>query len=313
MKQWYAKEFSQLTQVSVRTLHHYDKIGLLKPSLRLSNRYRLYSEQDLLKLQQIIALKFFGFELAQIKQLLTHNADVLENFGMQAKFLQEKAETLMQASKILRQVTENCSHKSIPWEQIIQLIEVYRMTQQLENSWIKEVFNSQELQQYAQFEANLKFRFNENEQKQFESSWFNLVKEIKDNLHHDPKSAIGISLAKHCMDLINNLYGKENAQLRTTKWEKGFKEGKGLEEHGLTPEVVHWLDQAIDAYWYQRIYKLLDQVDCQPAAELLTSWNQLLEEMYGNTNEARSAVYDLLKDNEQVSKEAKAWLKKIAT
>lgn len=32
MKQWYAKEFSRLTQVSVRTLHHYDKIGLLKPS-----------------------------------------------------------------------------------------------------------------------------------------------------------------------------------------------------------------------------------------------------------------------------------------
>lgn len=90
MKQWYAKEFSRLTQVSVRTLHHYDKIGLLKPSLRLSNRYRLYSERDLSKLQQIIALKFFGFELAQIKQLLAHNANMLENLGMQAKFLQKK-------------------------------------------------------------------------------------------------------------------------------------------------------------------------------------------------------------------------------
>jgi DNA-binding transcriptional MerR regulator len=43
MKQWYVKELSQLTQVSVRTLHHYDKIGLLKPELRLSNGYRLYS------------------------------------------------------------------------------------------------------------------------------------------------------------------------------------------------------------------------------------------------------------------------------
>ncbi len=63
MTQWYAKELSNLTQVSVRTLHHYDQIGLLKPSLRQSNNYRLYSEKDLLKLQQIIALKFFGFEL----------------------------------------------------------------------------------------------------------------------------------------------------------------------------------------------------------------------------------------------------------
>ena len=48
--------------LSVRTLHHYDKIGLLKPMLRQSNGYRLYSEEDLVKLQQIIALKFFGFE-----------------------------------------------------------------------------------------------------------------------------------------------------------------------------------------------------------------------------------------------------------
>jgi len=51
MKQWYANELSKLIQVSVRTLHHYDKIGLLKPELRLSNGYRVYSEKDLLKLQ----------------------------------------------------------------------------------------------------------------------------------------------------------------------------------------------------------------------------------------------------------------------
>ena len=61
MTQWYVKDLSKLTGISVQTLHHYDRIALLKPSLRLSNGYRLYSEQDLLKLQQIIALKFFGF------------------------------------------------------------------------------------------------------------------------------------------------------------------------------------------------------------------------------------------------------------
>ena len=59
--QWYIKEFSQLTKVSVRMLHHYDKVGLLKPSVRLLNGYRLYSEKDMLKLQQIIVLKSFGF------------------------------------------------------------------------------------------------------------------------------------------------------------------------------------------------------------------------------------------------------------
>lgn len=105
MKKWYTKELSQLTQVSVRTLHHYDKIGLLKPSMRLSNGYRLYSETDLLKLQQIIALKFFGFELAQIKLLLAKQDGVIESFAMQSTFLQEKAETLLEASTRLKRVT----------------------------------------------------------------------------------------------------------------------------------------------------------------------------------------------------------------
>ncbi len=129
MKKWYAKELSQLTQVSVRTLHYYDKIGLLKPSMRLSNGYRLYSEKDLLTLQQIIALKFFGFELAQIKLLLVKQEDAVEHFAMQSKFLQEKADALQEASMILKRVTESCGHhRSIPWENVIQLIEVYQIS-----------------------------------------------------------------------------------------------------------------------------------------------------------------------------------------
>ena len=192
MKQWYAKELSKLTQVSVRTLHHYDQIGLLKPTLRQSNGYRLYSEKDLLKLQQIIALKFFGFELSQIKLLLAKQDGVIENFAMQSKFLQEKAETLLEASTILQRVTNDCSNKkSIPWEQIIQLIEVYHMTQQLEHSWVKEIFTPDELKQYAEFEKEMKAT---GQKADFKKSWQQLVDELKDNLKNDPYSKAGIDL-----------------------------------------------------------------------------------------------------------------------
>ena len=90
MTEWYVKDLSKLTGVSVQTLHHYDRIDLLKPSLRSSNGYRVYSEKDLLQLQQIIALKFFGFELSQIKELLTGNAGAIEHFSVQAKLLEKK-------------------------------------------------------------------------------------------------------------------------------------------------------------------------------------------------------------------------------
>ena len=69
MAQWRIKEISDLTKISVRMLRHYDALGLLKPSMRTSSGYRLYSEADLATLQQINALKFFGFSLSQIKTM----------------------------------------------------------------------------------------------------------------------------------------------------------------------------------------------------------------------------------------------------
>src|SRR5665648_877704 len=108
MTQWYVKELSQLTQISVQTLHHYDRIGLLKPSVRLANGYRLYSEKDLLKLQQIIALKFFGFELAQVKMLLDPQVDMIEHFSVQSQLLEKKAKTRFEASEALKNIIDDC-------------------------------------------------------------------------------------------------------------------------------------------------------------------------------------------------------------
>ena len=49
-----------------------------------------------------------------------------------------------------------------------------------------------------------------------------MVKEIENNLEKDPKSEIGINLAKKCMSLINGLYGKKYAHLRTKKFEQNI-------------------------------------------------------------------------------------------
>lgn len=157
MTQWFVKDLSKLTGISVQTLHHYDRINLLKPSARLPNGYRVYSERDLLQLQQIIALKFFGFELSKIKALLTGNAGALEHFAIQAQLLEQKANTLFDASKALKSIVSDVADdKSIPWETILKLIEVYRMTQQLEHPWVKEIFTPDELKQYVAFQTELK-------------------------------------------------------------------------------------------------------------------------------------------------------------
>ena len=72
-------EVASLAGVSVRTLHHYDAIGLLSPAARSDAGYRLYGEDDLARLHQILAYRELGFELDAIAQLLTEPADEVEH------------------------------------------------------------------------------------------------------------------------------------------------------------------------------------------------------------------------------------------
>ncbi len=64
------KKLSALSGVSVRTLHFYDEIGLLKPAYHGSNGYRYYEEKQLLELQQILFFKELGFSLKKILKVV---------------------------------------------------------------------------------------------------------------------------------------------------------------------------------------------------------------------------------------------------
>src|SRR5262252_8349948 len=63
-------ELSRRTGVTVRTLHHYDELGLLSPARRTGARHRLYGEADVVKLLRIRALVQIGFSLADVAALL---------------------------------------------------------------------------------------------------------------------------------------------------------------------------------------------------------------------------------------------------
>ena len=70
MQRYTVKQLARVSGVSVRTLHHYDEIGLLKPAQVSANRYRSYTRAELLRLQQILFHRELGFSLQEIGQLL---------------------------------------------------------------------------------------------------------------------------------------------------------------------------------------------------------------------------------------------------
>ena len=89
------KEVSKLTGVSIRALHHYDTIDLLKPTQVTEAGYRLYDDEALEKLYMIIMFREFGLSLKEIADIL-HAPDydrnrVLEN---QIKLMQERVSKL---------------------------------------------------------------------------------------------------------------------------------------------------------------------------------------------------------------------------
>jgi len=90
-------EFAKLAGVTVRALHHYDRIGLLEPQ-RGSSGFRVYRLQDLERLEQIAALKFLGIPLAEIKLLLKRGPLTLaDSLQMQREALGEKRKLIDRA------------------------------------------------------------------------------------------------------------------------------------------------------------------------------------------------------------------------
>jgi DNA-binding transcriptional MerR regulator len=99
-----ASEFAALVGVTVRTLHHYDRAGLLRPTGRTEAGYRLYGARDFARLQQILTLKFIGLPLAEIRGLLERRAlDLGETLRLQREALSEKRRQLDMALRAVRE------------------------------------------------------------------------------------------------------------------------------------------------------------------------------------------------------------------
>src|SRR5918992_700675 len=100
-------ELAEVTGVSIRTLHHYDQIGLLRPSDHSEGGYRLYSEEDLLRLQQVLTLRYLGFSLKQIRELLDRpDFDLVASMRIQSGALRDRISELERIEAALGELVD---------------------------------------------------------------------------------------------------------------------------------------------------------------------------------------------------------------
>ena len=102
MKLYTVKEVAKLSGVTVRTLHHYDQVGLLKPAQVGENGYRYYGREELLRLQQILFHRELELPLEAIIQVLGQpEFDRLEALRRQRRILSDKASRYRRLIKTL--------------------------------------------------------------------------------------------------------------------------------------------------------------------------------------------------------------------
>ena len=152
-----ANQFARRAGVTVRTLHHYDRLGLLRPSGRTHAGYRLYAEHDLARLEQIVALKFIGFPLKQIRELLSRKPlDLGPALRLQRTIIEEKRRRLALAVEAIERaehaVSSTAGRRAGPratsgsnqddvWEALRKIIEVINMEQNMD--WTKKYYSEE--------------------------------------------------------------------------------------------------------------------------------------------------------------------------
>lgn len=150
-------KLAQISGVSVRTLHWYDEVGLLKPAYYGSNGYRYYEEEQLLILQQILFFRELGFELKQIRRVLGRSDfDQMVALSSHRQVLKKNLE---QTKKLIKTIDKTIEH--------------LKGTKKMKE---KEMFSGFSKEQQAEYERQIIERFGEHGKAHIEESKQNAKK-----------------------------------------------------------------------------------------------------------------------------------------
>jgi len=199
------REFAKLTRVTVRTLHYYDQIGLLKPSFERPNGYRVYTDADLLKLQQIVTLKFMGFSLEEIRRLLASKGyEAVKALKVQAEAVRDEIARLREASRAIDQVLIRLEKDGrIHRQKLIKLMEVIQMGEEVKKAWHEKFFTEEEVKKFQQ----LGKKYTPEMMTAYQDRWAALIAEVKQNLHLDPAGEKAQDLGRRWTALVDEVYG----------------------------------------------------------------------------------------------------------
>ena len=196
------QEFAELAGVTVRALHHYDRLGLLRPTARTGSKYRLYSESDLSRLEQIVVLKFLGMSLREIGTVLGADNSLAAALTRQHRVLAEKRRQLEQAMQAIANAGSSLETTGRPdWKLIRHIIREIEM--QNDTDWSEKYYSEGAKAKIEKRRA----LWSPELQEQVSRDWNELFADVEAAMADDPASPKAQALAERWRTLLAGFTG----------------------------------------------------------------------------------------------------------
>uniref|UniRef100_I2Q3Q8 Methyltransferase, putative, TIGR00027 family n=1 Tax=Desulfovibrio sp. U5L TaxID=596152 RepID=I2Q3Q8_9BACT len=229
-------ELARQVGLSVRTLHHYDAIGLLRPSGRSAKGYRLYGRDEVVRLHAILALKAFGCSLVEVREALAQGEAVLpELLARQIDILAAKERQARELGDRLRRLRER----------------VVRNETTTMDDWLVILGKMQMFGQYFSTDELAVLRAGSGaagEAGPVREAWRELANGVALAMDRGvwPESDEAAGLVRPVIALARKLTGGDPA-LGARLREMLFREERARQAAGLTAEGLAWIDAAVAA------------------------------------------------------------------
>ncbi|MBE6044227.1 MULTISPECIES: MerR family transcriptional regulator [Clostridium] len=274
------KQVSDLTGVSVRMLHYYDQIGLLKPSAITKAGYRLYDDEALVILQQILFFKELDIPLKEIKEIMINpNFDKMQALENQKKLLIIKRDRLNGLIELINKTLKgenNVSFKEFDMTEFFNILEKYKK----ENAdKIIKIYGS--IDKYNEYIEKMKAR-EANIAKMAIKEYGSIRKYteiVKANLNNDIVITRSEQIDQFKRDCLNdnhpklrNLYKKLTADLNKDPYSKEVQKIAGEITNIAKKDYEVFKNNMGDDYWYFMVKTYL----------LFPAWIQEVDKKYGS-------------------------------
>jgi DNA-binding transcriptional MerR regulator len=251
------REFARLAGVSVRTLHFYDEAGLLKPSWRTEAGHRLYRREDLLRLQQIVTLKYIGFSLSEIDKLLNSPVyDVRKSLRIQKQAIDQRIGQLQQVSRALDQTLETITSEQpeqMDWQQVDQIIK--NVIAEDWQHWSAQYYTPEQQKQLLERSQQI----SPEELARGQREWQEVIKRFEEHRHDSPAHPELQKLAAKMNELI----------LEFTQGDPGINSAlkRMYQDYHKMPSAFRSYDQDIqDLMWQAIEIYHQNHKGCQPTS-----------------------------------------------